>query len=442
MPRMASHAASTHRAAHYSGHSLSAADRAFLTRLARASLQYFVDNQLATGLFLDRQANHGPRRMHGLASTAATGMGFIALGLAAAEPHYLLSRTEACRRIGAGLRHALERLPCDRGVLPHFVDSATGAVRGVDRFSTLDSSWLVAGALWAAAFLQDRTLEELAGQLYERVEWRAWTAPAGPHAGRLLLHGKGEHGRLLDSAWDRLNGETIFMYLLAAGADPARAIEPDCWTALRPFYGTVGGLRFNNADLGLFVFQYGLDLVDLVHWQAPGKPDLWAEARLATLANRQVCRDHADRFATYRRFWGLSAGDGPAGGWPPHAYRSYSPSRPLDGTAHLTASLASVAHAPEYVLENLYQAQHDRRRVIRGAYGFSSVNLDRRWIAGDMVGIDAGAAALALDNFLMAGRARAAFHQIPCVAKAVERLGFQRRSGGTEFIPFALRSAG
>lgn len=441
MPRMADHARLAPLANDRASDLLSPADRAFLTRLEAVSLQYFVDNQLATGLFLDRQGNHGPRRMQGLASTAATGMGFIALGLAAAEPHYLLSRAEACRRIAAGMRHALDQLPCDRGILPHFVDSATGMVRGVDRLSTLDSSWLLAGALWAAAFLQDRELEELAMRLYQRVDWRAWTVPTGRAAGKLLAHGKGENG-LLDSAWDRLNGETVFMYLLAAGAAPARAVEPDCWTSLRPFYGTAGGLRFNNADLGLFVFQYGLDLVDLIGWQAPGEVDLWAEARLATLANRQVCRDHAERFATYRRFWGLSAGDGPGDGWPPHAYRSYSPSRPIDGTAHLTASLASVAHAPEHVLENLYQAQHDRRLALRGAYGFSNVNLDRRWIAGDMVGIDAGAAALALDNFLMGGRVRAVFHQLPCIASAVERLGFQRRASGTEFIPFERRAAG
>lgn len=420
---------------------ISAADRAFLTRLERTSLQYFVDNQLANGLFLDRQANHGPRRTHGLLSTAATGMGFIALGLAAAEPHYLLSHREACQRVCRGVRHALEQLPGHHGILPHFVDSATGAVRGVDQFSTLDSSWLVAGALWAAAYLQDGELDDLAARLYERVDWRAWTSASGPAAGRLLLHGEGEDGRMLASAWDRLNGETIFMYLLAAGAASDKAISPDCWRALQPFYGTAGGFRFNNADLGLFVFQYGFDLVDLVGWQAPGEVDLWAEARIAALANRQVCRDDADRFVTYRRHWGLSAGDGPGEGGASHAYRSYSPSRPIDGTAHITASVASVAHAPDEVLENVYQAQHDRRNIIRGAYGFSNVNLDRGWIAGDMVGIDAGAAALALDNFLMNGRVRSVFHAIPYIAVAIERLGFQQRQQSPETLSLAPRAA-
>ena len=31
------------------------------------------------------------------------------------------------------------------------------------------------------------------------------------------------------AAWDRLNGETVFLYVLAAGADGERAWPADCW---------------------------------------------------------------------------------------------------------------------------------------------------------------------------------------------------------------------
>ena len=47
-------------------------------------------------------------------------------------------------------------------------------------------------------------------------------------------------------------------------------------------YGTAAGLRFVSADLGLFVFQYGLDLLDFRTWHVPGSLDLWAEAAVAT----------------------------------------------------------------------------------------------------------------------------------------------------------------
>src|SRR5690242_17481742 len=85
------------------GSPLNASDHAFLLGLQRLALGYFLDNQAANGLVLDRQANHGPRRPHGLCSLTATGMGFVALALASADPHRLLSPREAARRIADGL---------------------------------------------------------------------------------------------------------------------------------------------------------------------------------------------------------------------------------------------------------------------------------------------------------------------------------------------------
>jgi hypothetical protein len=193
---------------------------------------------------------------------------------------------------------------------------------------------------------------------------------------------------------------------------------------LKPFYGTVAGLCFNNADLGLFVFQYGLDLIDFQRWRAPGPVDLLTEARLATVANRLACRQLATEFSTYRRYWGLSAGDGPADPPQSERYRCYAPSGPVDGTAHLTATLASVAHDNATVLENLQEAQHERELPARGRYGFSNINLDRGWVGRDMVGIDAGAAVLALDNYLMEQRIRNVFQDLSCVGRGLKRLGF------------------
>jgi hypothetical protein len=102
-------------------------------------------------------------------------------------------------------------------------------------------------------------------------------------------------------------------------------------------------------------------------------------------------------------------------------FRLYSPAGSLDGTAHLTAALSSVAHHSEGVLRNLHEAR--KEGTLLGRYGFSSVNLDRGWAARNMVGIDAGAAALAPDNDLMANRVRAVFHGLPCVQRALGRLG-------------------
>lgn len=402
------------------GDCLSTGDHAVLMDLQQRALTYFLDNQSANGLVLDRQANQGPRRPHGLCSLAATGMGFIALALASAPPYRLLTPRAAASRVAAGLRTALDDLPHDHGIVPHFVHPTTNAAHGLDYLSTVESSWLVAGGLWAAAFLGDGELESLAVRFYQRVDWRYWAAPSG-----LLWHGQRHCGRFLRCCWDRLNGETAFMYVLACGAEPEQSLGADSWTALKPFPGTIAGHSFNNADLGLFVFQYGLDLLDLGTWRRPRDPALWAEARTAAVANEDACRAAATEYATYRRFWGLSAGDGPPeNADEEHAYRAYAPAGPIDGTAHLMAALASVAHHPAGVLRNLHEAR--RYGTLLGRYGLSSVNLDRGWAARDMIGIDAGAAVLALDNFLAADRVREVFHSLPCVRSAVGRLGFLR----------------
>jgi hypothetical protein len=177
----------------------------------------------------------------------------------------------------------------------------------------------------------------------------------------------------------------------------------------------VAGLTFPGAGLGLFVSQYSLELLDL--------PDLAGPAGLAADADRAVCRGLGRRFETYRLFWGLSAGDGPPGvRGARQGYRAYAPGGPIDGTAHVTATLASVAHRPAHVWENLHSALACPL-PLRGRYGFSNVNLDRAWASPDVVGIDLGAAALALDNALCGGRVRRAFGSLGCVTRGLRRLG-------------------
>lgn len=399
-------------------------DRSLLLRLQSQALQYFLDNQVTNGLVLDRQRNHGSLRSRGLCSLAATGMGCIALALASEEPYRLLSRHDAVSRIRSALQSALHALPHHNGILPHFVDSHTGQVFGIDHFSTVETAWMAAGGLWSAAFLRDSGLELLAQQLAERIDWYYWTAPDESET-PLLRHGLSRDGSFLRSAWDRLNGETVFMYVLAAGAHENRAVPTAAWSYLSSFHGTAGGLHFNNSDLGLFVFQYGMDLLNLRAWLAPNGVDLATECGIAAEANYRVCKELADTFTTYCDYWGLSAGDGPSAPPADLAYRCYAPSGPIDGTAHLTATLASIAYRPDLVWENIDRAAHERRWPLLGRYGFSNVNVDRNWFGSDMVGIDAGAAVLAFDNYLNENRVRNVFHTIPYVQRGLERSGFQ-----------------
>src|SRR5262249_61448602 len=98
-------------------------------------------------------------------------------------------------------------------------------------------------------------------------------------------------------------------------------------------------------------------------------------------------------------------------------------------------TLASRAHHPGAVLGNVRRAAADRVLCPGGRYGLSTLNVDRRWVGRDMVGIDAGAAALALDNFLMGDRVRAVFHGLPCVKEGLRGLGFTREPGTAPQTP-------
>lgn len=401
----------------------------FLTELQSHAIRYFLENQTAEGLILDRQRNFAAPTRTGWCSLSATGMGLIALALASAEPFRMLSVSASCARVRRTLRTALDRLPHTHGILPHFIDAETGLTVGHDQRSTIDSIWLIVGGLWAAEFLQDCELQELAGSLFERIDWNYWTSAEG-----LIRHGEDCQGVALPCAWDRLNGETIHLYLLAAGGTASRCWAAKNWSHLAPFFGTVAGRTFVSADLGLFVFQYGLDLIDLASWREPQSLDLAAQAALATESNFWTCRAAADSFRTYRSYWGLSAGDGPGESPDCDMYRCYSPAQPLDGTAHLTASLASIAWQTSLVLDNLLRARQEVSCSPLGRYGFSSLNLDRCWVSRDMVGIDAGAAVLALDNFLHGDRVRQVFHRLAPVQRGLERIGFSRVPA-TENVP-------
>ena len=395
-------------------------DRAFLLDLQRQALRYFLDNQTADGLVLDRQSNFGPRRRGGLCSLTATGMGFIAVALANAPLFRLLSAGAAARRVAAGLRIALGRLPHDHGVLPHFVDSDTFEVCGADICSTVETGWLAVGALWAAAFLRDPVLTALADCLYGRIDWRRWAAPNG-----LLRHGKEADGRPIRCTWDRLNGETAFLYVLAVGAEEGRRRR---LPAGRP----CGRLRARRAGFASARRPGPVRLP--VRPRSAGPPQPADAGRPRPLGRGRPGRRGQPCLPRRRgSLPNLPALLGPVGRRRPR--RSAAPRflprlrpvrpprrhRPPDRRGRIRR--ARTGDGPRKPLPG----RRDRSLTVRGRYGFSNVNLDRNWVGRDMVGIDAGALVLALDNFLAGDRVRAVFHDLPCVAAGCERLGFAPR---------------
>jgi hypothetical protein len=399
-------------------------DRALLHGLHQQALTYAIDNQLDNGLILDRQRNHGRRSYHGLISTSATGMGWMALALASNADHGLLTRAQAIQRIRRGLLTALA-LPHNHGMLPHFLDADTLEVVGDDAIATIDASWLIAGALWSAEYLADAELRRLAKRLYDRVDWRYWSQPAKNAGGALLLsHGADADGAFLPGIWDRQNAETAFMYVLALGAARKnKALPIASWYALGLFFGSVYDMRCTSGDLGLFVFQYSRELMNLPLFPEFCGTDLRHEWEKPVLANYAASHQLARLYKTFASFWGISAGDGP----PEHpgendTYKAYAPLGAVDGTAHVLATVSSIGVWPGLVLENLRSVENSAWRKARGRYGYSNINIDRNWFSRDVVGIDVGMAVLALENALYQGRVRETFHRLKPVRRALQLL--------------------
>lgn len=401
-----------------------------LLGLHQQAFQYFLENQLPHGLILDRQRNHGRRVFSGLCSLSATGMGLIAYALSTTSREIfnpgvrrrvrpLLTKAQAKKRIKRALNTALS-MPHEHGMLPHFVDAKTLQPVGSDVISTVDSAWLFAGALWAAEYLNDDELRTLSGELFNRVDWRFWLTKSTTKP--LLSHGMSRDGKQLNSYWDRFNAEALFMYVLATGARK-NALEADSVFALEPGFGKLLGKDYLSPELGLFVFQYSMELLNKENIPLVDGVNLPQECRRSTLVNQAVCSANASKFRTFRRFWGLSAGDGP-GSEPQSAdsYRAYSPLDSVDGTAHLTATLGSIGVCRELVVQNVVAAERSIWRKARGRYGYSNVNVDRNWFSRDVVGIDLGMAVLAIENALFDGRVRQCFHKLDAVKRAVEKL--------------------
>lgn len=402
---------------------LSVSERETLKNLQEQAIRYFLENQLPNGLVLDRQANSGPLRFDGMTSTSATGMGLIAIALASSPQHRMISRQEAKRRVRLALQTALTKLKTDHGMMPHFTDPVTLAPIGVDEISTIDAGWLVAGGLWASEYLDDDGLKELANRLYDRVDWNYWTTGNTTTGGIQIQHGADNTGAKLKGTWNRFNGETAVLYMLGIGARGKSFVPASAWRDLETLEGVQAGLKYVSADLGLFVFQYGNELIDFNRLPAIGRPNLDRESHKAALANFIVSHMADGRYKTYSIFWGLSAGDGPGVPGGADQYRAYSPDD-MDGTAHITASLASIEEVPELVLLNLEAAEHNSTLPgpIHGRYGYSNVNVDRNWISHDVVGIDLGAEVMALENMLNYGKVRLTWHRVPAMRRAVRRL--------------------
>jgi hypothetical protein len=162
-------------------------ESAFLQDLSRRSLQFFLDQaDPQTGLIRDRARTDGEPssgRSADVASIAGTGFSLTAFCIAAERQW--IERREAERRVVTALRFLRDAANV-HGWYYHFLGMRDGIWRYNSEVSSIDTAFLLAGALTARQYFSTNAeLVRLATELYDRVDFR-WMLDGHPH---LLSHG-------------------------------------------------------------------------------------------------------------------------------------------------------------------------------------------------------------------------------------------------------------
>ena len=226
--------------------------RQLLESIQQETFGYFIHESNPTnGLIKDKTSADSP------ASIAAVGLALAAYPVGIEIG--LLRRDEAIQRTLATLRFFQQS---QQGTQPdatgymgfyyHFLDMDTGRRVWSCELSTVDTAFLLAGMLAAAAYFggdtsEEREIRDLADELYRRVDWD-WAL----NGGSLLTHGWKPESGFLPYRWEGYD-EALLLYTLGLGS-PTHPLPADSyanWTATYAWKNVYGyGVRPTIVVLG------------------------------------------------------------------------------------------------------------------------------------------------------------------------------------------------
>ena len=393
-------------------------DGAMLDSLQRAAFDYFLKNTSRhNGLVADTTRAGSP-------SSIAV-VGFALSAYPVAVEHGWIERADAVQRSLDALRFfwtSDQSGNADatgyRGFYFHFLDMRSGARMWQSELSLIDSAFLLAGMLTAAAYFTAETkaeaeLRELADALYRRVDWR-WAQ----RDGSCLVHGWKPECGFLNYGWEGYS-EAILLYVLGLGS-PTRALTEqsfEAWT-LTYQWENLYGHEFLYAG-PLFIHQFSHAWIDFRgirdRFMREKQCDYFENSRRAAYVQREYAIRNPHSFKGYGQdCWGLSAGDGPsveprlvAGRR--QAFYGYAargaPYGPDDGTIAGSSSLAALVFAPEIALPAVRslvaQAARGEGDALR-ASGFNATVGEPGadgWLSEGAFGLDQGLIVLMIENF-------------------------------------------
>ncbi len=419
-----------------------------LEKLQRESFGYFLhEANPANGLVIDKNESDWP------ASIAATGLALACYPVGVERG--FMPRAAAVERTLNTLRffwNSPQGPEPDatgyRGFYYHFLDMRTGRRARQCELSTIDSAFLLAGALTAGNYFDADTAGEheirsLADALYRRADWQ-WAQ----NQGATVTHGWTPEGGFLKYRWEGYD-EALLLYMLGLGS-PTHPLPESSYAAWASTYRweTCYGYEYLYAG-SLFTHQLSHVWIDFRGIQDAfmrGKRiDYFENSRRATYVQQQYAIINPLNFTGYgRHCWGLTASEGPGPGiikvgGIERTFFDYVargvPYGPDDGTIAPWAVAASLPFAPEIVVPALDYCVHHVKLTESNPYGFkASFNptypgksvKPHCWVSPWHFGINQGPIILMIENY-RTGLLWRSMQKCPYIASGLRRAGF---SGG------------
>jgi hypothetical protein len=415
-----------------------------LDELQRDSFGYFIHEfNPETGLVADKTRENWP------ASIAATGLALAAYPVGVERG--LMEREEALKRtlttLGFFYRSSQGKEPDAtgyKGFYYHYLDMKTGQRSFQCELSTVDTAYLIAGMLAAAAYFDGENAEEeevrrLADELYRRVDWD-WARANGA----ALCHGWKSESGFLQYRWEGYD-ESLLLYILALGSR-THAIHAESHAAVIQGYvwKKIHDHEFLYAG-PLFIHQYPHMFLDLRQIQdfymRERGMDYFENSRRATLVQQQYAIHNPYEFAGYDEFhWGITASDGPGPATLKidgieRVFYDYiargAPYGPDDGSLAPWAVVASLPFAPEIVLPSI--EKFNELKLKENIYGYKATfnptypdtsRSEYGWVSPYHFGINQGPIVLMIENFRTA-LIWELMKRCPPIVRGLRNAGFQ-----------------
>ena len=345
---------------------LSHAQRKLLDDLQADAFKYFVNEvNLKNGLVVDCTKAGWP------SSIAAVGLALSVYPIGVERG--LISREEALKRTLTTLRffanseHSTSGDATGyKGFYYHFLDMQTGRRVWECELSTIDSTFLLAGMLAAAAYFDwdsadENEIRSLADQLYRRADWK-WAM----NNVATVTHGWRPESGFLPYRWEGYD-ESLLLYVLGFGSPtyplPVETYEArtaKCqWKEIYAYEYLYAGPLFTHQYSHIWLDFRGIqDAFMREHGL-----DYFENSRRATYVQQEYARRNPNEWEGYSEVcWGLTACEGPGPkeleiDGVKRVFFDYVargvPDGPDDGTVAPWAVVASLPFAPEIVLPAL-----------------------------------------------------------------------------------------